>query len=122
MTQPASNAELFYEAMLFELTKTFALTYTPRSRKLVELIFGKAARSATTVAMDLDRVVGEGDTPPGRAGSCRVFVKSHDARGVENIPSSGPFVIAANHPGSIDAVAITAHSTRRDLKFIIGDS
>lgn len=121
MTQPASNAELFYEAMLFELTKAFALKHTPRSRRLIELVFGKAARSATTVAMDLDRVVGEGGHAAGARWFLPRFVKSHDARGIENIPSSGPFVIAANHPGSIDAVAITAHSTRRDLKFIIGD-
>ncbi len=121
MTSTASNAEPFYEAMLFELTKTFALTYTPRSRKLIELIFGKAARSATTVAMDLDRVVGEGGHAAGARWFLPRFVKSHEARGVEIIPASGPFVIAANHPGSIDAVVITAHSTRRDLKFIIGD-
>ena len=121
MTQPASNADLFYEGMLFELTKTFALKHTPRSRRLVELIFGRAARSATTVAMDLDRVVGEGGHAAGARWFLPRFVKSHDARGVENIPASGPFVIAANHPGSIDAVVITAHSTRRDLKFIVGD-
>jgi len=121
MTQTESNAELFYEAMLFEVTKAFALPQTPRTRRLIELIFGKAARSATNIAMDLDRVVGEGGHAAGARWFLPRFVKSHCARGVENIPASGPFVIAANHPGSIDTVVITAHSTRRDLKFIIGD-
>lgn len=121
MTQTESNAELFYEAMLFEVTKAFALPQTPRTRRLIELIFGKAARSATNIAMDLDRVVGEGGHAAGARWFLPRFVKSHEARGVENIPASGPFVIAANHPGSIDTVVITAHSTRRDLKFIIGD-
>lgn len=121
MTQAASNADLFYEALLFELTKAFALQYTPRSRRLVELVFGKAARSATAVSMELDRVVGEGGHAAGARWFLPRFVQSHSARGVENIPASGPFVIAANHPGSIDTVVITAHSTRRDLKFIIGD-
>ncbi len=121
MTQAASNADLFYEALLFELTKAFALKYTSRSRRLIEFIFGKAARTAATVAMDLDHVVGKGGHAEGARWFLPRFVKSHSARGIGNIPASGPFVIAPNHPGSIDTIVITAHSTRRDLKFIIGD-
>jgi hypothetical protein len=121
MIQNTSDAELFYEGVLFELTKAFALSYTPRTRKLVEWIFGRAARSAATIATQADRIVGEGGHAAGARWFLPRFVKSHAARGVENIPASGPFVIAANHPGSVDTVVITAHSNRRDLKFIIGD-
>lgn len=121
MDSTTPTPESFYEILLLQLTKTFALKHTPRSRRLVEFAFGKAARSATTVAMDLDRVVGEGGYAAGARWFLPRFVKSHEARGVENFPASGPFVVAANHPGSIDAVVITAHSTRKDLKFIIGD-
>ena len=121
MTDSSLDAKLFYEAMLYELAKAFGLSHTPRSHRLVEIFFGKAARSATKVAAELDRVVGEGGHAAGARWFLPRFVKSHCTRGVENIPASGPFVIASNHPGSVDTVAITAYSTRRDLKFIIGD-
>jgi hypothetical protein len=121
MTANASDAELFYESVIFELTKTFALPDTPRTRGLMRFIFGKAARLAANVGLELDRVIAEGGNPAGARWFLPRFVKSHEARGVEHIPASGPFVIAANHPGSVDAIVITAHSTRPDLKFIIGD-
>ncbi|MCC6299101.1 MAG: hypothetical protein IT314_07375 [Anaerolineales bacterium] len=121
MTDSTLNQKLFYEAMLYELAKAFGLSHTPRAHRFVEIFFGKAARSATNAATDLDRIVGEGGHAAGARWFLPRFVKSHSARGVENIPASGPFVIASNHPGSVDTVAITAYSTRRDLKFIVGD-
>jgi hypothetical protein len=40
---------------------------------------------------------------------------------VENIPAEGPCVIASNHPGAYDSVAIVANIFRPDLKVIISD-
>jgi hypothetical protein len=36
-----------------------------------------------------------------------------------NIPSSRPLLIGANHPGGIDALAVTASSKRDDLKIVV---
>jgi hypothetical protein len=49
------------------------------------------------------------------------FVKGHSAQGVENIPPTGPLVIASNHPASIDSVVISAYIPRQDYKVIIGE-
>jgi hypothetical protein len=49
------------------------------------------------------------------------LVQDSEARGVQNIPPDGPLVIAANHPGAADSVAIGANAGRNDLKIIASD-
>jgi putative hemolysin len=47
-----------------------------------------------------------------------------DIQGIENIPKTGPVIIAMNHPlGGVDAVALISglEEHRRDLKFIVND-
>ncbi len=121
MTQTASDAELLHETLLLGISKTLALKLTPYSRRLLEFIFGKAIRYGTQIILGLDRAIGAEGLAAGARWLLPYFTKSHSARGAEYIPASGPFIIAANHPGSIDAVVIAAHSTRDDIKFIIGD-
>jgi hypothetical protein len=49
------------------------------------------------------------------------LVKDFRARGAENIPQDGPLVIASNHPGTVDSLAIGASAGREDLKIIASD-
>ena len=121
MTENIYNADVFYEGVIFEIIKVFGLPYTPFTKRLFQPVFGRAASSAAKFARDLDRVTGEGGYPAGARWFLPHFVKSHEAHGVDIIPLNGPFIIAANHPGSIDAVFITAHNVRDDLKYIISD-
>lgn len=109
------------EALIYELTKAFALPQTERARAMIRLIFGRAARAAAKVGIDLDHIVSEGGLSAGARWLLPRFVKSHAARGVENIPSGGPLVIAANHPASIDSILVSAYVDRHDYKVIIGD-
>lgn len=121
MTINSVEVHTLTETLIFELTKAFALPQTPRAQNLIRLIFGKAARAAATVGVDLDHAVAVGGLPGGARWLLPRFVKSHEARGVEHIPTSGPLVIAANHPASVDSVLISAHVDRPDYKAIIGD-
>lgn len=41
------------------------------------------------------------------------------AEGVEEIPSTGPFLVVANHPGTYDSLAVIASLKRRDYKLIV---
>ncbi len=109
------------ETLIYELTKAFALPQTPSARRMIQLVFGKAARAAAEVGIGLDRAVAESGVPGGARWILPRFVKSHKARGVENIPPSGPLVIASNHPANIDSIVISAHINRPDYKVIIGD-
>ena len=109
------------ETLIYELVKAFALPRTELSKRLIRLIFGKAARATANVGIGLDCAVADGGLPAGARWLLPRFVKSHSACGVENIPPRGPLVIASNHPASIDSIVITAHINRPDYKAIIGD-
>jgi 1-acyl-sn-glycerol-3-phosphate acyltransferase len=43
------------------------------------------------------------------------------ARGTGNIPSDGPLLVASNHPGAYDSVAILSCIPRKDMKVFISD-
>lgn len=49
------------------------------------------------------------------------LVRDFRVRGVQNIPAEGPIVIASNHPGTVDSLAIGASARREDLKIIASD-
>jgi hypothetical protein len=109
------------ETLIYELTKAFALPQTERAKTAIRLIFGKAVRSAAEVGIGLDCAVAEGGIAAGARWILPRFVKSHEARGIENIPPFGPLVIASNHPASVDSIVISAHVDRPDYKVIVGD-
>jgi hypothetical protein len=109
------------ETLIYELTKALALPQSDAAKRLVRFIFGKATRAAAEVGIGLDRATADGGIPAGARWVLPRFVKSHQARGVENIPAGGPLVIASNHPASIDSIVISAHVNRPDYKAIICD-
>jgi hypothetical protein len=49
------------------------------------------------------------------------FVKDIEICGAEQIPLEGPLVIASNHPGAYDSVAIISSLPRNDLKVVVSD-
>jgi len=121
MINQADEIHALTETLIYELVKAFALPRSALSKKLIRLTFGKAARATAKVGIGLDCAVAESGLPAGARWLLPRFVKSHSACGVENIPASGPLVIASNHPASIDSIVISAHVNRPDYKVIIGD-
>lgn len=49
------------------------------------------------------------------------FVQSCLQSGAASIPKTGPLLVASNHPGGIDSMAILAALPRTDVKFVISD-
>jgi hypothetical protein len=121
MITQADEIHALTETLIYELIKAFALPKTRLTDKFIRLTFGKATRATAEVGIGLDCAVAEGGIPAGARWLLPRFVKSHAACGAENIPASGPLVIASNHPASIDSIVISAHVNRPDYKVIIGD-
>ena len=46
------------------------------------------------------------------------LVKDFKARDAQNVPCSGPLIIASNHPGTVDSVVLAASAGREDLMII----
>ena len=121
MSATEPTVQTLYDSLIFELTKAFALPQTRSARQIVRWVFGRAAQRVAELGIGLDREVEHGGLRGGARWLLPRFVKSHAARGEENIPLEGPLVIASNHPAGVDSVVISAHVTRPDYKVIIGD-
>ncbi len=81
-------------------------------------ILARATRRFSELFSEVDRIVAEQGFPAGALFLLRHLASGYDARGAGNIPPTGPLIIASNHPGTIDSVALTASAGRRDLKII----
>jgi hypothetical protein len=121
MREDASFPRLLTETLIDEMVKALALPQTQRIRRIISALTGKAIQRFTELASDLDCVVGREGIAGGARWLLPRFVKGHAAQGVENIPPTGPLVIASNHPAFVDSVLISAHVPRRDYKVIIGE-
>ncbi len=84
-------------------------------------ILQRATRRFSELFVEVDRIVGEQGLPAGASFLLRQLASGCEARGVEHVPQQGPLVIASNHPGTVDSVALSASAQRRDLKIIASD-
>ena len=81
-------------------------------------ILGRATRRFSGLFAEVDRIVGEQGLPAGAAWLLCHLATGFEARGVDHVPTEGPLIIASNHPGAVDSLAVTASAERRDLKII----
>jgi hypothetical protein len=109
------------ETLVFDLTKAFGLPQNKYAMSMVRLLFGRAVGTAAEIGVGMDCAVAEGGIAAGARWLLPCFVKAYEARGVERIPSSGPLVIASNHPAGVDSIVISAYIERPDYKVIIGN-
>ena len=84
-------------------------------------VLSRATRRFCEIFLAADRMIAEeGITAAARWVLLRL-VGDFQARGTQNIPPDGPVVIASNHPGAVDSLAIAANAGRNDLKIIASD-
>ncbi len=81
-------------------------------------LLARATRRFSELFSEVDRIVDEQGFPAGALFLLHRLANGYEARGLENIPADGPLIIASNHPGTIDSVALAASAGRRDLKII----
>jgi hypothetical protein len=82
----------------------------------------RATRRFSELFAQVDRIVGEQGLPAGALFLLHRLAKGCEVSGVENVPQDGPLIIASNHPGTVDSLAVTASAQRNDLKIIASAS
>jgi len=85
-------------------------------------LFQRPARRFAQLAMGFDHRVGTQGLAAGSAWLLQRMTAGLDAHGAHHLPSSGPLLVLANHPGMTDTVALLAAlAGRTDLRVIAAD-
>ena len=80
-----------------------------------------ATRRFAELVAAFDRDVGELGTRDAARNLLPHLVEGCLQSGAAAIPETGPVLVASNHPGGVDSMAILAALPRSDVKFIISD-
>jgi hypothetical protein len=121
MSAPYANADDLTRFIIDEII--IALKQPPHG--IVRRIFGPllklpAHRFAVLMA-EVDRRVAQNGIAAAAQWLLTQIVTGIKVRGAERIPTQGPVLVAANHPGAYDIVALIAAIGRDDIKIIASD-
>jgi hypothetical protein len=84
-------------------------------------LLSRATRRFSALMSQADSKIAEEGMVSAARWTLLQLVEDLQARGVQNIPSEGPVVLASNHPGVVDSLAIGACAGRGDLRAIASD-
>ncbi len=88
-------------------------------RKLLEPALWFPAQRFSNLAARFDEIVGQWGFCEAARRILPEFVLGYESKGADQIPQVGPLLVASNHPGAYDALAIGASLGRSDLKLVL---
>jgi hypothetical protein len=104
--------------MLDALGLKSALDARPQLRRAAALLCRPAAHAFAHKALRMDCVVGEAGLEQGAQHGLAAFTTALRVAGREGLPERGPLLVAANHPGMTDTLALFAAIARPDLRIL----
>jgi hypothetical protein len=116
-----SRIQNINEALIDEIVRAMGLPRFRILHRLIHLLFGRGTQRFAELIVRLDREVERNGAMMGARWLLSHFVTGYEARGEQLIPSSGPLIIASNHPAAYDAMVISACVPRPDFNIIIGE-
>jgi hypothetical protein len=114
-------ARVLRETITDEIFAAFGLASRGLPRRLFGPLFWLPTQIFGRIMAGVDRTVGEQGVPEAAKHLLSYFVDNVQVTGKENIPQEGPVLIASNHPGAYDSVAILACLSRKDVKVVVSD-
>jgi Acyltransferase len=112
---------VFREKIIDEIFYALGLTRDGAPRHIFGPLFRRPAGRLGRIAARADETA----ATSGISGAARRILPDFylhvSARGTDAIPSDGPLLIVANHPGGLDSVAILASIPRKDVNVVISD-
>ncbi|MDQ3925241.1 MAG: 1-acyl-sn-glycerol-3-phosphate acyltransferase, partial [Actinomycetota bacterium] len=101
-----------------DLLGAFGLGGLHRGLHPLELLFRIPVRRLAHQLATYDEIVGQSGLGLGGAWALERMVRRVEVEGQERVPRDGPLLLASNHPGLADAVALFAATQRADLRVI----
>lgn len=109
------------QLLVGEIVDLIGLPAAGWAHRLVELLFWMPTLRLAEIGARFDRYVAELGYGEAARQILPAFVSDHRTRGADSIPREGPLIVAANHPGTCDVIAISAGVHRDDLKVVCQD-
>ena len=101
-----------------EVFRVFKQSPKSWARRTFGPVIWLPAHRFATLAATFDRYVEEYGLREAALRIISKYVRTYEARNVENIPQEGPLLITSNHPGTIDSLVLIASIPRPDLKIV----
>lgn len=104
-----------------DLLAAFGLEQVQRGRALLRWLVRRPARRFARQVLACDDRVAAAGLQAGGAWMLEQFIRSVAVEGQAQLPTSGPLLIVANHPGLYDTLALFATIARPDLRVLAAD-
>lgn len=104
-----------------DLITAFKLDRLRWARGLLELLCWVPARRFSHQIIAFDRTAGAEGLPAAGMYIVERFARSFAVLGAERVPPAGPLIVASNHPGMADAMALWAALGRRDIRILAAE-
>jgi hypothetical protein len=117
----APGSDAMRERILDEALLAFGVSKHGWGRRLVGPLLRPPSAAFARLAAGIEADAASDGLPEAARRLLPVFVEGVDVHGAERIPTEGPLLIACNHPGAYDVVAVVANLPRRDVFIVVSD-
>jgi len=111
----------YREKIVDEIFRAAGRAPSGLARRLLGPLFGLPAGRFAGIIVRSDDEIRSSGLPGGARSVLADFGFEPIVWGAERIPKDGPLLVASNHPGAYDSLAIMASVPRTDLKVVISD-
>ena len=121
-TVSSEQAIALNQYLMGEIYRTLGLSPTGFARKLTGPIFSHPIQRISHIAGEFDARIERLGIRAAFEWLLSFFAKGYQTTGQEHLPTEGPLLVIANHPGTMDTILISSILPRNDLKIIAGYS
>lgn len=116
------GAARFRDAAVSEICYALGASRRGLLHRLLRPLLGVPVGRLARIAALADLAAARGGLPDAARAIRTALALEPRARGAERIPAAGPLIIAANHPGGFDSVALLSLLPRSDVKVVLSDA